>query len=100
MKTLNLDIEKLVRTARQFRVVCHPDRQRIINLLSDKTEMNVTDIYEKLDMKQAESSHHLTLMLDYYILKKVRRGKMSIYSLNKDLLAKIIEHSDQLSKRV
>jgi DNA-binding transcriptional ArsR family regulator len=59
----------------------------------------VTQIYEKLNVLQAETSHHLALLREFGILKKVRVGKMSIYSLNKETLENIINISEELSKR-
>jgi DNA-binding transcriptional ArsR family regulator len=95
-----MDTKKIERVARQFRVTSHPERSRIIQILDENGKLNVTQIYGKMKMKQAEASHHLTLLLKYDILKKVRQGKMSIYSLNMPVLEKIIKYSEDLSKRV
>ena len=98
MEKINIDDYKIRRAARQMKIAIHPERLNIIEMLTEKDEMNVTEIYRKLNLKQPETSYHLTLMLEYNILKKIRRGKMSIYSLNTKLIEKIILYSDQLGR--
>jgi DNA-binding transcriptional ArsR family regulator len=95
----HFDVSKVERTARKFRIVTHPDRYRIIQLLDEKKELNVTQIYEALELKQAETSHHTTMMLEYGIVKKVRRGKESIYTINTEVIEKIMEYTEVLVKR-
>lgn len=96
---LKLDIQKIEFTAKKIRTITHPARVQIIKLLEENEKMNVTQIYEKLNILQAETSHHLALLREYGILKKVRAGKMSIYSLNRDTLENIIKIAEDLSKR-
>jgi DNA-binding transcriptional ArsR family regulator len=97
--TLKLDVQKVEFAAKKIRTITHPSRMEIIKLLEEHDKLNVTQIYEKLNILQAETSHHLALLREYGILKKVRAGKMSIYSLNKEVLENIIKISEELSKR-
>ena len=97
--TLKLDVQKVEFAAKKIRTITHPSRMEIIKLLEEHEKLNVTQIYEKLNILQAETSHHLALLREYGILKKVRAGKMSIYSLNKEVLENIIKISEELSKR-
>ena len=71
----------------------------IINLLLENEKLNVTQIYEKIDLGQVEASMHLLLMLKFGILNKVRMGKMSIYSVNMEGLDTIISVVDILNQR-
>ena len=96
---LKLDVQKVEFAAKKIRTITHPARVQIIKLLEENEKLNVTQIYEKLNVLQAETSHHLALLREYGILKKVRVGKMSIYSLNKEILENIIKISEDLSKR-
>ena len=96
---LKLDVQKIEFAAKKIRTITHPARVQIIKLLEENEKLNVTQIYEKLNILQAETSHHLALLREYGILKKVRQGKMSIYSLNKETLENIINISEDLSKR-
>ena len=96
--SMKLDVQKVEFAAKKIRTITHPARVQIIKLLEENEKLNVTQIYEKLNILQAETSHHLALLREYGILKKVRSGKMSIYSLNRDLLDRIIRISEELSK--
>jgi DNA-binding transcriptional ArsR family regulator len=96
---LKLDVQKVEFAAKKIRTITHPARVQIIKLLEENEKLNVTQIYEKLNVLQAETSHHLALLREFGILKKVRQGKMSIYSLNKETLENIIKISEDLSKR-
>lgn len=89
---------KLDYAARSFSVICHPQRNLILQLIEEYGELTVTQIYEKLNFKQAETSDHLARLRTYKIVNKVRRGKCSIYSLNKPLLEKVIEYAEVLGK--
>jgi DNA-binding transcriptional ArsR family regulator len=91
-----INIEKLRFASGAIRVVGHKDRMKIVDLLMEQGELNVTQIYEQLKMKQAEISGQLILLKNYGILKKVRRGKCSMYSANKDLITKIAKISEDL----
>ncbi len=97
--SLKLDVQKVEFAAKKIRTITHPARVQIIKLLEENDKLNVTQIYEKLNILQAETSHHLALLREYGILKKIRQGKMSIYSLNKEVLENIIQISEDLSKR-
>ena len=97
--TMKLDVQKVEFAAKKIRTITHPARVQIIKLLEENDKLNVTQIYEKLNILQAETSHHLALLREYGILKKVRQGKMSIYSLNTETLENIIKISEDLSKR-
>ena len=97
--SLKLDVQKVEFAAKKIRTITHPARVQIIKLLEENDKLNVTQIYEKLNILQAETSHHLALLREYGILKKIRQGKMSIYSLNKEVLENIIKISEELSKR-
>lgn len=96
---VNLDLQKIEFAAKKMRVITHPARVQIIKLLEDNEKLNVTQIYQKLNIHQAETSHHLALLREYAILNKVRQGKMSIYSLNKETLEEIKKIAESLSKR-
>jgi len=97
--SMKLDVQKVEFAAKKIRTITHPARVQIIKLLEENEKLNVTQIYEKLNILQAETSHHLALLREYGILKKVRQGKMSIYSLNTEVLENIIKISEDLSKR-
>jgi DNA-binding transcriptional ArsR family regulator len=98
-ETMKLDVQKVEFAAKKIRTITHPSRVQIIKLLEEHEKLNVTQIYEKLNILQAETSHHLALLREFGILKKVRQGKMSIYSLNRETLDNIVRIAEELSKR-
>jgi predicted transcriptional regulator len=97
--TLNSEVSKIKYTAKKLNIITHPTRVKIIELILENDKQNVTQIYRKLNLIQAETSLHLGLMKEFGILKKVRDGKMSIYSVNKDVLESIYKFSDEMSKK-
>ncbi len=78
--------------AELLKALAHPRRLEIIQLLRDQ-ELCVSDIYEMLDLPQANISQHLTILRDAGVVSTQRSGKQIKYSLaNK----KIIRASDLL----
>jgi DNA-binding transcriptional ArsR family regulator/YHS domain-containing protein len=70
----------------------HPRRLEIIHLLRDQ-ELCVSDIYEMLDLPQANISQHLTILREAGVLNFRRDGKQIFYKLSNP---KIIAASDLL----
>lgn len=75
-----------------LKALAHPRRLEVIQLLRDQ-ELTVTDIYEMLDLPQANISQHLMILRDAGVVTTRREGKQIIYSLSHP---KIIEASDAL----
>ncbi|MEI6852163.1 MAG: metalloregulator ArsR/SmtB family transcription factor [Bacteroidota bacterium] len=96
---LKEEVLKVKFAAKKLNVMTHPVRVKIIELLLENQKLNVTQIYEKLGLIQAETSLHLGLLKDYGILNKVREGKMSIYSVNTDGLQYILKIANDLQKK-
>lgn len=65
-----------------IRAISHPIRQRIIQLLQENGEMNVTDIYVKLRGDQPTTSRHIKILSKSNILSSQRQGKYKYYSIN------------------
>jgi DNA-binding transcriptional ArsR family regulator len=77
-----LDEKKLDKALKKLRSISHPKRMEIIRMLSEKPKMNVTQIYTKLQIEQAASSHHLKLLRVSGVLNANREGKEIYYSIN------------------
>ena len=86
-----IDVNKFDSAARKMRSIAHPMRIGIIELLEANKEMNVTQIYEKLNIEQAAASLHLNLLRTHGILNRRRSGKMTFYSLKPDAVNKLVE---------
>ena len=75
------DLEKL---AYVLKAVAHPNRLKIICLLSKNGEMSVSDICDRMGCSQALISHHLTDMQSKGILLIRREGRNAFYSMVND----------------
>jgi ArsR family transcriptional regulator len=78
--------------AELLKALAHPRRLEIIQLLRDQ-QLSVTDIYEMLDLPQANISQHLMILRDSGVVTTQREGKQIIYSLTHP---KIVQACDAL----
>lgn len=90
-----LDIQKLETAASRLRAMAHPMRIAVIELLSEKQKLTVTEIYETLGIEQASASHHLNILKNKGILESRRDGKMIFYSLRSQALTNIVDCINQ-----
>ncbi|MCF8297271.1 MAG: metalloregulator ArsR/SmtB family transcription factor [Saprospiraceae bacterium] len=90
-----IDIEKFEKVAGKLSSLAHPMRIAIIGLLDDNP-MNVTSIYQNLQISQALTSIHLQILRENGFLSKRADGKSTVYSLKKNALLKILECADCL----
>lgn len=91
MNKETLDIKKLEEAASKLRVIAHPMRIAIIELLQDHKRLNVTEIYDKLNIEQASASHHLNLLKNKGVLSSKREGKNTFYFLKHNAINQIID---------
>jgi DNA-binding transcriptional ArsR family regulator len=89
--TVVLDIEKLEEVASKLRAVAHPMRVAIIQLLDEEKQLNVTQIYTKLNIEQATASHHLNILKSKGVLASRRDGKQTFYSIKEDSIIRIVD---------
>ena len=78
--------------AELLKALAHPRRLEIIQLLRDQ-ELCVSDIYEMLDLPQANISQHLMILRDAGVVITSRDGKQIFYKLAD---SRIIKASDLL----
>lgn len=91
MINLNIDSDKLELAASKLRAISHPMRIAIIELLSEKGTLSVTDIYKSLNIEQATASHHLNILKGKNVLVSKRIGKKIFYSLRSHTITEILE---------
>lgn len=75
-----------------FKALAHSRRLEIVNLLRTD-ELSVQQIYEMLDLPQANVSQHLMILRDAKVLSTRKKGKQVFYSVS-DLL--VVEAVDLL----
>lgn len=106
MKPLHtrVDAEQLERAAAMLKVLAHPKRLAIVDLLGKgkgkEHQMSVTEIYQALDIPQAIASQHLITLKDRGVLKSSKIGTKIYYSLAVPQLMKIIDTMEDYSGRI
>lgn len=77
-----MEDSKVERMAELIKVLAQPTRLKIVFLLSQQGETNVSQLVRQTAANQSLISRHLTLMSDKGIIRGKRRGKEVYYSLN------------------
>ena len=77
----DLSIADLARMAKVLKLLAHPYRLKIIDLLESADSAPVHDLVEKLDLPQALTSSHLKKMRRVGLVECDRRGKEIWYRL-------------------
>lgn len=90
-KRKNIDAHKLEKVANVLKVIGHPVRLSILELLEEKEPLSVTEIMDKIAVEQSLLSHHLTKMKDKGILESYREHKNIFYQLKDRQLLKIFD---------
>jgi DNA-binding transcriptional ArsR family regulator len=72
--------EQIEEIAQLFGLLQEPTRLKILILLRERPH-NVSEITERLEMRQANTSRHLSLLLRAGILKREKIGVERIYSV-------------------
>ena len=86
-----MDEEKRIeKAAYVLKAVAHPLRIKIIQMLNEHKELNVSTIYKNLNAEQSLISHHLINMRDKGILDIRRSGKNIYYFLVDSAISDII----------
>lgn len=67
--------------ATMLKVIGHPLRLRIIELLDEEEKLHVNQICELLDVEQSLTSHHLNRLKLNDLVDCARSGKHVLYSL-------------------
>ncbi len=96
-QNIQLDYGDLRKAVLVLRAVNHKLRQRIIDLLEEKDNMTVTDIYIKLRLEQSVASQHLAILRRAGVVVTRREGKFIFYSIDRDRLSQISSLVEELS---
>lgn len=79
MSKRNIDAEKIEKIAQILKIISHPVRLFILEMLEDNEKMCVSDIIERTNTEQSTLSHHLLKMKQNGILDSERSGKQIFY---------------------
>jgi len=86
------------RAARKLRILTHPVRMSIIDLLMQSKGLRVSEIYNTLNIIQADASQHLTLLKEYGIIKKDRIDNKNVFLVNEKEYNKVLRLVDEVVK--
>ncbi|WP_003540235.1 ArsR/SmtB family transcription factor [Desulfotomaculum nigrificans] len=81
--------------ADMFKAIAHPTRIRILELLKDG-EHCVCDIFEALNVEQANTSQHLAILKRQDILQSRKEGLRVIYSIKYPEIIELLEVADKI----
>lgn len=88
----------LKKAALAIRSINHPFREKIIQIIENHGEIDVTTLYVELRCVQSEASQALRILRQSNVVKTRRQGKHIFYSLNLWVIANILERSKQLAE--
>ena len=93
MRTLlsRVETKKIDKAAAMLKVLAHPKRLAIVDLLGKEDKMTVTEIYKYLDLSQAIASQHLITLKDKGVLSSFKVGTKIYYSLSIPKLIDVID---------
>lgn len=79
--TERIQTEKLQSAINMLKVIAHPVRLAILDLLTENKRMTVLEIQNALNLEQAIASQQITLMEDKGVLKSEKIGRNKFVSL-------------------
>jgi DNA-binding transcriptional ArsR family regulator len=79
--TKRIQTEKLQSAINMLKVISHPIRLAIVDLLTENDRMTILEVQEALNLEQAIASQHITLMEDKGVLKSEKVGRNKFVSL-------------------
>jgi len=88
-----IEAEHINKAAEILKTIGHPVRLQILEVLSDKEPLSVTEIQEKLtdNTEQSLLSHHLIKMKDRGILNCEKQGMNVLYRIEDRNILKIFK---------
>ena len=74
--------EKLSNVAHTLKIISHPLRLAIIQILSHEQPLSVTEICNKLNSEQSLTSHHLNKLRTSGLIAQNRSGQNIMYKIS------------------
>ena len=91
-QTTMIDPQTAVGAANLFKALADPTRARLLSALLE-AELCVNDITLLLGMEQSAVSHQLRTLRDWRLVKRERRGRLMVYSLDDDHVRDLLQIS-------
>jgi DNA-binding transcriptional ArsR family regulator len=96
-KGLSLELDELKKAAVALRAVNHKLRLQILNLIDQKGEIMVSDIYARLRLEQSLTSAFLAKLRNANLVKTRREGQSIYYSVNYDHISQMQEGAKMIN---
>lgn len=75
-----------------FKALSDPIRLAILKKLYCADSVCVCELVEIFDISQSKLSYHLKLLLSASLINKTSEGKWNFYSVNKDVISKVLTY--------
>lgn len=98
IKTINLKSEDLLKAASMLKVLGHPIRIKIIELLVKYERMSVKTIHTALNTLQGTASFHLVKMVNYNLLKSEQVGRNIFYTVAHPKILQVVKLMLEIQK--
>ena len=85
-----LKVEVLERAALMLRMLAHPNRLRIIEILDREGEYSVSRIIKEVGLPQSSVSLHLNQMKRMNMLESIRHGREVVYRIKDPHVLRLI----------
>jgi DNA-binding transcriptional ArsR family regulator len=86
------------RATKRLRILTHPIRIEILDLLFKSKGMSISEIYTAVNLKQPDASQHLTILKEFGYVKKEIRNTKRLFILNEMELNKVMNLVDEVVK--
>ena len=88
--TDRIQADKLLFAVNMLKVIAHPVRIAIVDLLTENSRMTVLEIQKELQLEQAIASQQITLMQDKGVLISEKIGRNKYVSLRFPTMKNIV----------
>jgi len=91
-----LDTDSIKKASLVIRSINHTLRQQMLKVIDEAGEINITDLYTKLNLEQSVCSQMTAILRKQGIVKTRRDGKWIWYSIDYERLKKVISLAEQM----
>ena len=98
MSKSEFNTNELKKAHKKLGALKNPKRVEIIEMLSEKPKMSVTQIYNKLKITQPHASHHLKVLSQAGIIVGKRDGKEINYSIDQTVFENLLDCIVRINK--
>ena len=97
-KKITLDLAMVKRASLSLRALQNPLRKKLLELITAKGKVKVTELYSALKLKQSVTSSQLGILRRANVVTVVRDGRKKLYSINGKRIAEIVALAKELAQ--